>query len=72
MASMLALFGLLLKKGANFPVCSLVIFIRYLHYMVIQQGKKADAELDYICGGRVNRYIQIRFIASRQFHVITN
>lgn len=29
------------------------------------RGGEADAELDYIRGGRVNKYIQIRFLATR-------
>lgn len=40
--------------------------------MVIKEWKKADAELDSTHSGRVNKYTQIRFTASRQFYVITN
>lgn len=34
-----------------------------------KEGEKGDAELDH---GRVNKYIQTKFIALRQFHVITD
>lgn len=73
MASILELSVLLLKEGGQLPHLQL----GNTHMISALDGdkevkKKADAEFDSIHGGRIHKYTQVRFIASRQFYVITN